>query len=100
MPDAVTFTPVMNWHPNESDKYIIDDNLMILRVGKWKVKVIKIVSDEEFERLGLDAPGWKELKEGQVVFQDEQTEKVERLGQGQRQGQGYDIRMQREMRQR
>lgn len=39
--------------------------LMVLRIGKWKVRVIEVVDDEEFERKGIDAPGWKESKERQ-----------------------------------
>ena len=75
MGDGVAFTPIMNWKPEDTQRYIIDDSLLILRIGKWKVKVVKIVSDEEFERLGLDAPGWREWKEGQSVFADEEAER-------------------------
>ena len=62
MGDGLDFSPAKNWKPEDTDKYIIDGNLLILRVGKWKVKIIRIVSDAEFEELGLDAPGWKEDK--------------------------------------
>ena len=60
MSDDLTFTPVKLFAPYRTKDYIIDGDLLILRVGKWKLKVIKIVSDEEFERRGLTAPGWKE----------------------------------------
>ena len=60
MGDALSFTPVMNWNPAETEKYLIGGNLLVLRVGKWKVKVVKVISDEEFETLGLSVPGWKE----------------------------------------
>lgn len=60
MSDHLDFSPCMNWNPRETEKYIIGDDLLILRVGKWKVKLIKIISDEEFEAKGLMAPGWKE----------------------------------------
>lgn len=63
MGDQLEFTPVANWFPKDTEKYVIDDDLLILRVGKWKLKIIKIVSDEEFERQGLTAPGWKEEPE-------------------------------------
>lgn len=33
---------------------------VILRSGKRKLCVVDVVSDEEFEKSGLDAPGWKE----------------------------------------
>ena len=59
MSDDLSFTPVKLWKPEETQKYVIDDDVMILRAGKWKVKVIKIISDEDFEKAGLDAPGWK-----------------------------------------
>ena len=48
-----------------TEQFIVDGNLLVLRVGKWKVKMVKIVSDEEFEEGELDAPGWKEWKGGQ-----------------------------------
>ncbi|KAI9715477.1 MAG: hypothetical protein M1812_005953 [Candelaria pacifica] len=62
MPDELKFSPVKLWDPKLTQDYIIDGGLLILRVGKWKVKIVKIVSDEEFTRLELDAPGWKEFK--------------------------------------
>ena len=60
MGDQLEFSPAHNWLSTDTEKYIIDGSLLILRVGKWKVKIVKIVSDEEFERLGLSVPGWKE----------------------------------------
>lgn len=60
MGDSLEFSPALNWHADETEKYVIDGSLIILRVGKWKVKIVTIVSDAEFERLGLTAPGWKE----------------------------------------
>ena len=60
MADQVDFSPAANWDGKETAKYIIGDDTLILRVGKWKVKIIKIISDEEFEQQGLTAPGWKE----------------------------------------
>lgn len=45
---------------NLIDQYIIDNDLLILRVGKWKHRFIKIVPDVEFEKLRLTCPGWKD----------------------------------------
>ena len=45
---------------NLIDQYIIEDDLLILRVGKWKHRFIKIVPDAEYENLGLNCPGWKD----------------------------------------
>ncbi|KZF26252.1 hypothetical protein L228DRAFT_216413 [Xylona heveae TC161] len=62
MMDQLTFSPVKSFFPSVTKDYIIEGDLIILRVGKWKVKVVKIVEDEDFEKQGLDAPGWKEFK--------------------------------------
>ena len=61
MGDGLSFAPISGWKPDETSKYIIDGSLLVLRVGKWKIKVIDIVSDEEYEKTGQTAPGWKEL---------------------------------------
>lgn len=62
MPDHVEFTPALNWEDDAVNKFIIDGKLLILRVGKWKVKIVRIVEDDEYMRLGLNAPGWEEVK--------------------------------------
>ncbi|KAL8719031.1 MAG: hypothetical protein Q9225_003912 [Loekoesia sp. 1 TL-2023] len=65
MPNHVEFAPALNWDNEYVNRFIIDGKLLIVRAGKWKVRIIRIVEDEEFERLGLDVPGWKELKQSQ-----------------------------------
>ena len=60
MGDHVEWSPAADWQEKETQKYIIGDDTLIFRVGKWKVKIVKIVSDEEFEKQGLSAPGWKD----------------------------------------
>ena len=62
MGEQVDFSPAANWEGKETEKYIIGGDTLIIRVGKWNVKIIKIISDEEFEEKGLSAPGWKEDK--------------------------------------
>ncbi|KAL8820554.1 MAG: hypothetical protein Q9191_007490, partial [Dirinaria sp. TL-2023a] len=57
MDDSLNFTPCKNWNPEDTNRFIIDDGLLILRVGKWKIKLVRIVSDEEFEKKGLSCPG-------------------------------------------
>ncbi|OJD19920.1 tyrosine-tRNA ligase [Emergomyces pasteurianus Ep9510] len=72
MDDKVSYVPIKTWDKDMTEKFIIDGSMMILKVGKWKVKIIKIVSDEEFEKLGLNAPGWKgEENEAALVFEKE-----------------------------
>ncbi|KAI4247113.1 MAG: hypothetical protein LQ352_006221 [Teloschistes flavicans] len=65
MPDHVEFTRAANWKNEHTNNFIIDDQLLVIRAGKWRVRVIKIVADSEFERLGLDVPGWKDFKQSQ-----------------------------------
>lgn len=67
MGHQVDFSPAgTNWTGSETQKYIIGESTLIVRVGKWKVKIIKIVSDEEFDAQGLTAPGWEDWKLGKV----------------------------------
>ena len=75
MGEQVDFSPAATWDGKETNKYIIGDNTLIIRVGKWNVKVIKIVSDEEFEEKGLSAPGWKENKPEEQIRDDIQRMK-------------------------
>lgn len=70
MGQQVDFSPAANWPGKETEKYIIGDNTLIIRVGKWKVRVIKIISDEEFEEKGLSAPGWKDVKPEEPISND------------------------------
>jgi tyrosyl-tRNA synthetase len=62
---------------NLIDQYIIDDDLLILRAGKWKHRFVKIVPDAEFENLGLTCPGWKDERGDDagrgVSFREETT---------------------------
>lgn len=59
--DSISWFPIKTATGSESEKFILDDKLLILRVGKWKVKTVKIVEDEEFKKMGISAPGWDEL---------------------------------------
>jgi tyrosyl-tRNA synthetase len=58
MSDSVSYIPAKDAAAEFVAKYIIDNNLLILRTGKWKMKVISIVSDEEFRTERLTCPGW------------------------------------------
>ncbi len=60
MSDGLAFTAATNVDAAKTEDYIIDGDLLILKIGKWKMKIIKIVSDEEYEDSGLTCPGWKE----------------------------------------
>ncbi|CAK7237527.1 tyrosyl-tRNA synthetase [Sporothrix bragantina] len=51
------FTPVHLWFPNDTKNFIIDDKYMVLRRGQHNVRIIEIVSDEEWEESGRTYPG-------------------------------------------
>ncbi|EFX03531.1 tyrosyl-tRNA synthetase [Grosmannia clavigera kw1407] len=53
----VDFTPVHLWYPEDTKNFIIDEKYMVLRKGQHNVRVIEIVSDEEWEASGRTYPG-------------------------------------------
>ncbi|KEF53815.1 uncharacterized protein A1O9_10216 [Exophiala aquamarina CBS 119918] len=63
MDDALSFTPAKSASWDLLERYIIDEKLLILRVGKWKMKIINIVSDTEFAQSGQTCPGWDQKVE-------------------------------------
>jgi tyrosyl-tRNA synthetase len=54
---ALDFTPVKIWRTEDTQKFLIDDKLLILRKGKSNIRIIEVVSDEEYEKSGLTYPG-------------------------------------------
>lgn len=54
---ALSFSPVKPWKPEETRKFIGDDDLVILRRGKHNIRIIDVVDDEEYKTLGLSYPG-------------------------------------------
>ncbi len=56
-PSQLTWSPVKIWFPQETRRYIIDDKLLILRKGKHNVRIIELVSDEDYEKSGQKYPG-------------------------------------------
>jgi tyrosyl-tRNA synthetase len=45
------------WFPGEANKFVIDDKILILRKGKHNVRIIELVSDEEWKASGKVYPG-------------------------------------------
>jgi tyrosyl-tRNA synthetase len=75
MSDALEFTPINIWPASKNKDYIIEDNLLVLKLGKWKFKMVNIISDEEWEKQGLSAPGWEEFKQAKLEEKDIKAEK-------------------------
>lgn len=82
MSDDLSFTPIKTWPAEKNKEYILDDCLLVLKIGKWKFKMVNIVSDEEFDKQGLTAPGWEELKQSKKEKEnaDEETAAQEKAG--------------------
>jgi tyrosyl-tRNA synthetase len=55
--DTLTFAPIKL--SDSAEKCMLDETLLVLRVGKSRIRIINVISDDEFERLGLGCPGWK-----------------------------------------
>jgi len=53
----IDFTPIKLWFPQETKKFLIDGQLLVLRKGKHNIRVIKMVSDEEYAASGQVYPG-------------------------------------------
>jgi tyrosyl-tRNA synthetase len=56
------FAQIKDQKPEDIESFA-KDGLIVLRTGKWKVRVVEVVDDEVFESEGHEAPGWAEWKE-------------------------------------
>lgn len=98
MSDDLSFRPIPTTSTQDYsiEQYIVDGDTLILRVGKWKVRIINIVSDDEYEASGLSCSGWKEdPDEGKEDWKQRQQEHMREMelrktkSTGQRQPRGY-----------
>ncbi|ORY68592.1 tRNA synthetase class I [Pseudomassariella vexata] len=53
----LTFTPVKAWFPSDTKNFLIAGKLLILRRGKHFIRVVKMISDEEWKASGKIYPG-------------------------------------------
>ncbi|KAL2061213.1 hypothetical protein VTL71DRAFT_7486 [Oculimacula yallundae] len=83
MNDAyLSWHPIKNWQPEETRAYLIHGDLLLLRQGRNLVRIVQVVSDEEYvssdrEYPGME-PGWREdvlagMKAKQRAFDAEQN---------------------------
>lgn len=63
------------WHIEETAKYLIHGDLLMLRKGKANVRVIQVVPDEEYDAAGKSYPGQK-LKGGPLSDLDKRSQKA------------------------
>ena len=59
MEDKLSFSPVTGTTPADVEQYL-KEGLLVVRIGKWKLKIIDIIPDQEFAALGLTCNGWGE----------------------------------------
>lgn len=57
VPGNLSWTPMKMWFPEETAKYLIDGKILILRKGKHNVRIVELVSEEDWEASGKIYPG-------------------------------------------
>lgn len=55
--DHLQFTPAKTWDVETSKRFLIEDQILLLRKGKHNIRCIEFIPDKEWERLGLEYPG-------------------------------------------
>lgn len=86
MCDDLSFTPIKTWPAEKTQEFIIGGDLLILKLGKWKFKMVQIISDEEFRERGLTARGWQEVEQeaqDQAKKEEREARKEARAGKSQ-----------------
>lgn len=60
---AVSWQKIKAWYPEDTSKFVIHGDLLFFRKGKHNIRIVQVVSDEEYERSGETFPGmdsnWK-----------------------------------------
>ncbi|KAL1889113.1 tyrosyl-tRNA synthetase [Ceratocystis pirilliformis] len=56
-PGSLDWTPVSNWFPEDTAKFMIDKKLLILRRGRRNIRIIEMVEDEKWKQSGQTYPG-------------------------------------------
>ncbi|KAG5985425.1 hypothetical protein E4U55_002346 [Claviceps digitariae] len=57
VPGNLAWTPIKMWFPEETSKFLIDEKLLIVRKGKHNVRIVELISDEEWKASGKIYPG-------------------------------------------
>ncbi|GAB7355467.1 hypothetical protein MBLNU459_g5968t1 [Dothideomycetes sp. NU459] len=65
----LTFRPLTTTSQETIDSSVVQNGVVVLRSGKWKVRVVEVLTDADFDTKGLTAPGWAEWK----LAKDEQA---------------------------
>ncbi|KAH7001471.1 hypothetical protein EDB80DRAFT_722342 [Ilyonectria destructans] len=57
VPGNLSWTPMKAWFPEDTARYLIDDRMLILRKGKHNIRIVELISDEEWDASGEIYPG-------------------------------------------
>lgn len=69
----LTYTPIKNWHPDDTANFLIDNELLIVRRGKHFIRVIKMVADAVWKESGRKYPGERDTGEVRDIMQTIKT---------------------------
>ncbi|KAG9233632.1 hypothetical protein BJ875DRAFT_535277 [Amylocarpus encephaloides] len=59
MTERLSWTKIKPWHIKDTAKYLVYDDLLMLRRGKHHIRVVQVVPDDEFLTSGKTYPGQK-----------------------------------------
>jgi len=59
--DKLAFVQLKDQSPADVQQFVAN-GMLVFRIGKWKVRVVEVVEDADFDAQGLSAPGWDDLK--------------------------------------
>lgn len=65
--EHLQFTPVKVWFPQDTKNFLINDSLLILRKGKHNIRVVEVVSDDEYKASGQVYPGQPYVGEARIL---------------------------------
>lgn len=77
MSDELSFTPIKDFAREKTEKYILDGKILVLKIGKWKFKMVDIISDEEFDGMAGQFPGWEQIKTYRDEVRKEEAAKAQ-----------------------
>ena len=74
-PNAMTWATIEPGVAVDPNHFLVDWEALVLRSGKSKIQICRVVTDEQFEAEGLTCPGWLGLKGKRPLDLEKDTEK-------------------------
>jgi tyrosyl-tRNA synthetase len=75
-PTALKWAPIETSSQTNPQHFLIDFDTLVLRSGKTKIQIVRIVSDEAFEKQGLAFPGSKSVSDGEAKLDAEAKDDI------------------------